>query len=793
MHQLRKTLPGVVGTLLISLIGLAGWFISSLPPKFASLEVQGLTAEVSVTFDHHGIPSISAADLDDAAFGLGFVHARDRLWQMESMRRFGAGRLSEILGSRTLQLDRFTRTLGFYKKSEEALGRLEPNVQRHLESYAAGVNAWLSQNRDALPPEFILLGHEPEPWKPADSVVWGKLMALELSGNFRAELLRARLADKNLEGKFDELWPPYPSDAPITVPEPNTAFRELVPVLRQLAEVVPDRSGLPTGASNVWVVDGKRSKTGAPLLANDPHLGFSAPILWYLAEIKTPDLTVRGATAPGVPYVIVGQNDHVAWGFTTTQADLQDVFIEQNTGTDGAAYETASGPRPYENRLEIIRVRDSDDQELTVRSSYHGPIISDLVKTPNTIFGRSAGEFAVSLSATFLQSEDTTPQAIYHLNKAMDRASLLSALSAMTSPMLNVMFADRTGEVGFHATGLLPRRKKGDGFVISPGWTGDYDWDGYIPFDELPSSVNPKSGVLINANNKVGGQEYLHFISHDWATPYRASRIVQSLEPNLPASLKQFSRLQQDHVSQMARDMLPVMVPLVRWSGIAADVKHILENWDGRMGRDDPAPLLFMTWFQQLMTGLFKDELSDDFLAFAKFRPLTVKQALQNGVDWCDDKTTTVIESCQEITTQALQQAVSQIREVTGSEDPENWKWGEFHRASFIHPVLGGVPLLSKFVNLSIPSDGGNFTVNRGTARFRSSGMDFSHIHGSGFRGVYDLKTPADSLFIIATGQSGNFLSKHYRTFLKSWRDGQYVKFGKGESPTGTLVLRPAD
>ena len=792
MKQALQIAPVVIGTALIGLFGLIGWIVSSLPPTSAHLSVAGLSGQVFVTFDREGIPSIRAKTMDDAAFGLGFVHARDRLWQMEAMRRFGAGRLSEIIGPRTVRLDRFSRTLGFYEKSKEALNGLTPEVIRHLQAYAAGVNAWLAQNKDALPPEFLLLGHVPEAWKPVDSIVWGKLMALELSGNFRGELLRARLAEKSLEGRFDEFWPRYPSDAPLTVAGTDTSLRKLASELSRLAKVIPEIGGKPQGASNAWVVGGRRSETGSPLLANDPHLGFNAPILWYLAQIETPALTLCGATVPGVPFVIVGQNNHVAWGFTTTQADLQDVFIEKNAVSPAGSYLTPAGPRPYEEREEFIHVKGEPGHKLTIRSSRHGPLISDLVRMPLNAFGRSRRDYEVSLSATFLLSEDTTPKAIFELNRARNRQEVLSALSDITSPMLNVIFAGRQGDIGFQAAGLLPRRRQGIGFVVSPGWTDGYGWDGFVSFGELPNVVNPASGTLANANNKIAGAGYPHFISRDWGEPYRARRISKLLASRDKFSLSAFGSFQKDHVSEMALELWPVVLQLVDWAKFSGELKSVLQNWDGTMSRDSPAPLLFMTWMRQLMTGLLKDEMEDDFNGYANYRPRVTKELFEQDSDLCDVRNTATVETCREIATRALRRSLEMIEEETGSDNPNDWKWGDFHSAMFRHPVFGGIPGLGNLANLSIPSNGGDFTVNRGSTRFQSLGIDFSHIHGSGFRGLYDLKAPGESQFIIATGQSGNFLSKHYRTFLSRWRDGDYVRIGASSGPpSGTITLSP--
>ncbi|MDA0240557.1 MAG: penicillin acylase family protein, partial [Proteobacteria bacterium] len=358
-RSINKFIVLSLALLIVLAAATVAWVYSSLPRGGGEVRVNGLVASATIYRDINAVPYIYADSEQDAAFALGFTHAQDRLWQMELQRRLGAGRLSEIMGTRTAAIDRQMRTLGFYRHAVDTLKGLSPEVLATFKAYADGINAWIAGRRGALPPEFLLLRHEPEPWQPADSVVWGKLMGMRLSGNFRGELLRARLAANLPPDRIRSLWPAYPADAPITVDTQASALP--TKLLDQLLASYSILTDPPHGASNAWAIAGHRTKSGKPILANDPHLRFDAPILWYLARIKTPGLELTGATVPGVPQFLLGHNGHLAWGFTTTQSDLQDVFIEKIDPENPDRYLAPDGPKDFVSRNETIKVRDAED------------------------------------------------------------------------------------------------------------------------------------------------------------------------------------------------------------------------------------------------------------------------------------------------------------------------------------------------------------------------------------------------------------------------------------------------
>ncbi len=772
--------------LVLALIGLGGgllWLRSSLPKTAGTLNLPGLGAEVEIRRNPQGLVTIRAQSETDASFALGFVHAQDRLWQMDLMRRAGAGRLSEIFGSATLGIDKLMRLMDFYRLAKATYGQLSPPAQALLDAYSLGVNAFLEQRRGALPLEFQLLRYAPEPWRPADSLVWGKAMALELSDNWRAESLRARLAARLSEAQIDFLWPAYPQDAPVTLAE-----RVDPALLLDLASILP-WSLMPKSASNVWVLSGAKTASGKPLLANDPHLALETPSVWYLARIETPSLTLTGATAPGVPFHILGHNGRIAWGFTTTHSDTQDLFIEQAADRPGY-YRSPDGDKPLKTRKEMIEVKGEEAVEVTFRYSRHGPIISDLR-------GPAPGkDQMLALAWPALRDDDATPQALYELNRAGTWREALVALENFHSPQQNVMVADTAGSIGMVAAGRVPLRPQGDGRRPVPGWEGAYDWLGFLPFQELPQGQNPPDGRFVNANNRIVDTDYPHLITAYWQRPHRAQRINDLLDQLGPAQAIDMRAIQQDSLSLAAQRLLSALLPLIQDApDPAPEVTAMLAGWDGTMRRDDAAPLVFHAWVRALNQALIADELGPDFPAFQRPTADLLHAILTKGQAWCDDVATLPPESCQEKVVEALSAAWQSLEQRFG-DDPGEWRWGAAHVARFPHPLLSRVPILDKLFETSVETDGGHYTINRGGPRFGGDeGHRFEHIHGAGYRAVYDLADLDKSLFIMVPGQSGNPLSRHYSDLAEAWRDGAYLGWpigGKQEADR-LLLTPPAD
>ena len=488
---------GVGALLVITGGGGAIWLWVAVPSYDGGAALPGLDARVEVVRDVNAIPHIFADTMDDAYRALGYVHAQDRLVQMELNRRLGAGRLAEIIGEAALPVDRLMRTLGLYRLAEAQYAALDEPTRIAFDAYTAGVNAYLSGAERTLPPELKLLTGEPEPWRPADSLVWGKLMALQLSGNWRTEMLRLRLARSLSADQLADLWPDIPPGHAATLPD----LAALVNVgdIDRLAAILDDI--LPVAsASNEWVVAGAGTASGAPLLANDPHLGFSAPGLWYLVRIVTGQRTLVGVTVPGVPFHILGHNGAIAWGLASTHSDTQDLFIERLDPSAPGRYLTPQGTAEFGRRQETVRVRfRGADEIMTVRATRHGPVVSDI----NPGGGGPLDGTVLALAFGALQPDDRTPSALYRLNHAEDWTAFLAAMENFHTPQQNVVYADRGGAIGIVAPGRVPVRAAGNGAQPVPGWTGEFDWTGYVPFAELPQARDPAGGRIVNANNKL--------------------------------------------------------------------------------------------------------------------------------------------------------------------------------------------------------------------------------------------------------------------------------------------------
>ncbi|CAA7622302.1 penicillin acylase family protein [Magnetospirillum sp. SS-4] len=760
--------------LLVVLAASVAWLVlmSSLPRIDGTLPVAGIRHDAAIARDRQGVPRIIAKSTDDAYFALGWVHAQDRMWQMELQRRVGAGRLAEIVGDAGLSNDRFMRTLGIYRLAEASFVRLDEATRAALLSYAAGVNAWMEVNHIRLPLEYTVLGFRPEPWRPADSLVWQKLMALQLAGDWHEDILRGQLGRVLDAKRMRELFPAYPADAPVTLtPEGGKA----------LLDAIPD-DARPRPASNIWIVAGNRTKTGRPMLANDPHLGFRAPILWYLAELEAPGLSLSGATVPGVPFHIIAHNGVIAWGFTATQADTIDLFVEKLAGED--AYKTPDGPRPFRLRDEIIRVRDAPDTVLTVRETRHGPVISDLAGQDLA----GPGE-VVSMAATLLAEPDLGLQALRRLNLARDWDGFVAAIGDLQAPVLNIGYADTAGTIGFYTAGRVPVRKSGDGSVPVRGWTNEGEWTGRVAFSRMPQARNPRSGVLVNANNKVVGDRYPHLITANWHDGYRARRILDLLESGGRLTQADMSAIQGDVTSLQAVELKDLLVGQDFGEKAAQDAARMVAEWDGSADRHRPEPLIYAAWVNRLYRAVFADEVKERFQSMSVLRPQPLFQVLTRRRHWCDDVATPEAEGCEELIEHSLTGALADLSAAWGP-DMARWNWGAAHPARFDNPVLGRVPWLDRRANLEIASGGDDFTVARAGYRADSGLTRFPQNHGAGLRAVFDLANLADSRFIIATGQSGHPLSRHYASMLEAWRDNRLIRLDS-EGGRSVLILAP--
>ncbi len=776
---------GLLGLLLLAAGAGYWWLLQSLPRIDGDIIVEGLDKPVTIVRDQHGIPYIEAANVEAGLFAQGFVHAQDRLWQMEFQRRVGAGRLAEIVGEAALPTDRFMRVLGLYRLAEASLNHLSDDSLAWLDAYATGVNAFLEQRSGPLPPEFLILRHtEIEPWTPADSLVWIKMMALDLSRNWQNELLRARLAKRLSADQIADLWPSYPDDAPITL----AGLTADLP-LDALAAVLP-RGPEPGIGSNAWVVAGERSRTGAPLLANDPHLGLRMPGTWYLAHLKTPELELTGAGLPGVPGIVLGHNGQMAWGMTNTGPDTQDLFIERIDPNDPDRYLTPTGSEPFSVRDEVIRVKGTDQVTMTVRTTRHGPVLSDLVSNAKDIL---EGDQVLALAWTALVENDTSAETLFNLAKSKDWPGFVEATQGHHTPQQNVFYADKDGHIGFIAPGKVPVRKQGDGLWPVPGWTGEYDWIDVISFEDLPQEIDPASGMLLNGNNRIVTDDYPHLITAIWEPPYRARRIEAMLGDGAH-DVESFAAIQLDQRSLLATDLLPLMLDMTPASEVASNVAEDLNAWNRDMSLDAAEPLVFSAWYRTFSRLVYADELGPLFSSYWNIRPLFIAKILKEKPIWCDDQATETIERCSEMLSRALELALRELEERYGA-DRSAWRWGEAHPAHMEHPLFDGLPLLEDIFNIVIPTGGDSVTVNVGHYALWNEQAPFAVVQAASYRGLYDLADLDRSRFIAATGQSGNPLSSHYRDLGALWAAGETIQIKRAPeqdagSVEGRLTLR---
>ena len=768
---IRVTLYGFVLILAVGLASLAGFYIwlrTALPERSFALASPETHKPIVVTRDDAGLPTIEAASETDAVYALGFVHAQDRMFQMDLMRRYGAGRLSEWFGRATLGSDRFMRTLGLNHLVEQQYRRLPQPVRQLLQSYADGVNAY-SSGAHALSPEYYLLGTRFEPWRPEDCLIWAKLIDLDLTGNFKDELLHAQLLRKFSSQDLGILFPAYPAAAPLVVEETRAELDALP--LEEIYASLPGSVGA-LEASNNWVISGRRSSSGKPLLANDPHLRFSIPSIWYLARLKTPAEVLTGASAPGTPFILIGHNSRIAWGITATRSDVEDIFIEKVDSSDPARYETPTGPQPFNVRQETIGIKDEVPVTISVRETRHGPVISDL---PGFAKHIPTSGHVLALQATWLTGDDTSPEAAWELTHAHDWEEFRNALKKLSAPQQNFVYADVEGNIGFLAPAMVPVRRKGDGWLPVPGWDGEHDWNGTVPFENLPWTLNPPSGAIASANNKLGDRP---FLARDWIPPYRAERIQQLLGRAESFSVGDMAAMQFDTVSLASRQLLPLLSRGKFHDPVVREFAEKLQHWDGRMAHDESEPLIFSDWLKELTRALLLPRLGELFREYGGFHPDVVHLIITQYPQWCDDPATTEIETCDDQVTRSFERAVAKLR--AESEGlPGIARWGGVHKAVYSHQVWSKLPVLGDLLTYRLPADGSTDTINNAMASFENDRTPFQSFFGSTLRMVADLADLDQTRFMIVPGQSGNPVSKHYGDRISDWQQRKWLRFQK--------------
>ena len=793
--KVKRPLFWILVIILALLIALSLFLIISIRRSFpqteGNLTIPGLSETVEIIRDPMGVPHIYASNEHDLFMAQGFVHAQDRFFQMDLSRHIGAGRLAEMFGESQVETDIFLRTMGWTRLAQEEIKSFDTNMLDILQAYTDGVNAYLVDHQGAeLSFEYVLLGvlspdYDPEPWELSHTLTWAKVMAFDLSGNGSGwqDLTRAKMYKQLGVEKAEEISPAYPSKHPFIVSEPSSG--ELPH--DHVSDITVDQPGpdptsspliswINTGpifGSNSWVVSGSRTTTGFPLLANDPHLGIQMPAIWYEVGLHCQPVSeackynVIGFSFAGAPGVIIGHNDKIAWGFTNVGPDVLDLFIEKINPQNPNQYEYNGEWRDMIIVDETIQVAGSESFDITIRQTQHGPIYSDiddafddLAETTNLEVPSS---YAVSVQWTALEPSNIF-NAILNMNLASDWAGFRDALRGFNVPSQNMIYADVNGNIGYQTPGNIPIRASGDGLLPVPGWIGDFEWQGYIPFDELPSSYNPPQGFIVTANNAVVGSGYPYLISKTFDLGYRANRISELIQSHNKLSVQDMQAIQGDNFHAMGPVLIPLLVNIPFEDNSLKPYIEDLEDWDYHNDADSREAAIFNAFWRHLLLETFNDEIPGN-IPNSSYAFLIIENLIDDPQNsWWDDIETPDIETRDEIIALAFKDAIQELQDLLGKND-ENWSWGELHTRTF-RSNLGIGPLGLIFNRGPYPTDGGSSVVNNNSWN-EAKGYDVVVLPS--MRMIVDLSDLDNSYTIHTTGQSGHAFHTHYIDMANLW------------------------
>ena len=825
----RFLMRGLIAVVILALVlgaGGAFYFKSYLPNTAAKqsfpqidgeIQVTGLEGPVDIYRDSMGIPHIYASNAHDLFFAQGYVHAQDRFWQMDAWRHIGSGTLSEMFGSAQVETDTFLRTLGWRVTAEAEWEALGPDSRAILQAYTDGVNAYLKDHSGtALSLEYAILGllspdYKLEPWTPVNSLTWGKAMAWDLRGNMDEEITRAILLKTLTPEQVEQLYPPYPEDHPVivnkigdgtaasAVPAAPTdpALLSALPldsVQSNIALLDPLLGQLSDGiGSNSWAVSGKLTDTGMPILANDPHLGIQMPSIWYQVDMHCMPKSdacpfeMAGFSFAGVPGVVIGHNDRIAWGFTNTGPDVMDLFIEKVNPENPNQYEVDGKWVDFETRQETIAIVGGEPVEVTVRLTRHGPVISDAYgplkdqgdpKDKEFVpFKERAGidlpqQYVIALAWTAL-TPSTPFEAIWGFDKAQNWDEFRAAASNFHVPAQNLLYADVDGNIGYQMPGDVPIRKNGDGRFPVPGWNSEYDWTGYIPFEEQPYTFNPAEGYIVTANNRVPPRDYPYIVTSDWDYGFRANRIVEMIQ-NAPGKIDiaYIQKMHGDAYDASAAALVPTLMQVKLSDSHVDEVRQLFDGWDYQATADSAPAALYAAFWTHLLADTFNDDLPERYWPTGgdQYFEITRHIVADNTNAWWDDQSTAdKVETRDDIFAKAIAEAVTEMEKTLG-KDPSRWKWGDLHTATFRNGTLGesGISLIEDLFNRGpFPTGGGKSIVNA-TGWDTTEGYFVDWLPS--MRMIVDLSNLSQSLTIHTTGQSGHAFAAHYIDFADDWR-----------------------
>lgn len=788
-----------VAVLLAAAALFAVWTVRrAWPENSGRAVVQGLSAPVEVVRDRWGVPHLYAQNERDLFFAQGYVHAQDRLWQMLFNRVVGAGRLSEHFGPGTLPTDRYLRTLGLRRLAARDLERLTPETRGFLDAYSAGVNAFLATHEGRLPVELRVLGVAADPWTTLDTLTWTRMMGLNLSQNSGFELTRARLVPKLGAEMARRLLPPYPQDAPVIVP--SFPAVPAIPAMTGTPQAPTPLSGLlprtdgERWASNGWVVHGSRTATGKPILANDTHLGLNMPSVWYEIGLHGGRFETMGFSFPGMPFVIIGQNQRIAWGITNLNGDVQDVYMEKLDDPEKPTAALFQGRWEKLSRIEEkIPVKGAQPETWAVLGTRHGPLIHKV---------QPDWQGAPPMSLAWAASDGSRMMdALALLGHAGSWTEFRSALSYWDTPSLNFVYADVDGHIGYQSTAVVPRRAPGhDGSVPVPGWDGRSEWQGMIPFAEMPNLLDPPSGFIVTANNRVVGDDYPYTITTDWAPPGRARRLTELLAAETRLTPERAREIQRDTFLALARDLRPVLLTVKPQGDLETTALEQLKSWNLRFDPEAVGAPVFAAWMRSLRPAIFADEIGPELAMAAGGLVYSQSDLLAALIahprdPLFDDKNTPAVETRDDILRKSFSQAVAWLAENQG-DDPAAWTWGRVQTISFAHQPLGmsGIGPLAKIFNSEpLPAPGWEETVLLAGANPEGP---FQVGFGVSQRFLADLADLSRSVAVNSTGQSAPIFHRHREDQARLWSAGQYHPVLAGRDAVereaeATLILAP--
>ena len=797
------------------LVSFAYFFLSrSLPDYSKTVEFSHVTEEIEIVRDTANVPHIFGKNDQDTLFALGYVHAQDRLWQMTMLRRTAQGRLSELFGAETLTVDMVVRRLGIYSASRASLSALRPDTMAKLEAYAKGVNARLEEinlgNLGRGAPELFLFSNFIAPWSPMDSLAIIKLMGLQLSSHLESEVLRARVSLILDDDLLKDLLPDVPGSG---VAELNDFASMFPSLLKQHASVAmpkhslsPFKSIALSGASNAWAALPGRSASRGTLLANDPHLGLTAPSIWYLARLELETGGVIGGTIPGLPVILVGRSASLGWGLTTANVDDTDVYIEKLNPANPNEYQSLDGFVPFFKKQSIIEIKGQKPVTLDMLWTENGPV---LPASHYNLGAITPEGHVTSVAWTLLSGQDTSFEAAFDIMVSGSVQAAMTASQTYIAPGQNLTLADKS-QIAMRTIGALPKRDprhQSKGRMPTAGWLAVNRWQGMFDASVNPVFLNPTGGILGNTNNKYIDRPFPEHISYDWGDTQRVQRWTRLMQNREVHTRDSFIEAQLDSVSPTARALLPLIgaelwfqsenVPANTSLGRRQVALELLANWNGEMNEHLPEPLIYAAWIRALQIRLIEDELGPLHEEFTQVEPLFIEKVYRNIVgagQWCDVVQSTTVETCAEIARLALDDALAGLEKTYGSEITA-LRWGEAHQATHDHPVLGNIPVLKWFVNIRQSTSGGDNTLQRGKT-IGTGPNPYLNVNAGAYRGVYDFADPDSSVYIISTGQSGHPLSRHYDDLGELWRRGEYVPMSLDETlaragATGITTLRP--